>query len=136
MAAKLPEKWVGENIPDTDFLYMWANRTLLNQLGADSGEIPPQIFREHQSAMSTFWNKYCTPEDAQNRAQKPNENGILELNVGQVRSIPPLQVIHDPDIASQNRAHTNVKGIETKGLKSEIRIKLSRIASWKIPIYI
>jgi hypothetical protein len=132
MAAELLEEWSVEPISESDSLYIWVNRTILVQIGANQDEIPPQIFREHNGAMSTFWNKYYNPGEVQKRSKNPPENGIIEFNVGNVLSIPPLQVIHALDIKTQNRAHTNVIGVETKGLKSEIRIKLARIASWNI----
>jgi len=132
VAEELPLNWPVEDIPDEDYLYMWVNSKLLIPLQAAPSEIPGEIFREHEGAMSTCWDKYATPSDALQWAKNPAENGIITLNVGDIRRIPPLEVVYAPDLIRRIQAHTNVYGVETKGKKSEIRVKLSRIASWKI----
>ncbi len=119
--------WPIEEIPDKDTLFMWVNKKVLVQLRVQGDEIPGEIFREHGGALSTFWEKYATPDEARKWAKNPLENG-------NVRQIPPLQVEHAPDLVRRIRAHTNILGVETKGRKSEIRVKLSRIARWNIKV--
>lgn len=83
--------------------------------------------------MSTDWSKYSTPEETQQRARDPELNGVIEMNVGNVREIPPLEVKHTP--APDNRAHTDVCNVPTKkSSKTKVRVKLARISSWIIPI--
>ena len=79
--------------------------------------------------MSTDWNKYSTLEQTRARGN-PSLNGVIGMNVGDVRNIPPLEVIHTPTF--NNRAHTNIYGIiqENKSRTIEMRVKLARIAQW------
>src|SRR6202022_2386786 len=112
-----------EEIPDGDALYMRVHRQYLNK----EGKLAPGAFRDRGRGMSTDWSKYSTPPESLKRANQPTDNGIIELGVGGVRSIKPLTVEHDPIPA--NQAHTQVIGTKDE----EIRLKLLRLAAWRIP---
>lgn len=64
--------------------------------------------------MSTDWSKYATPEETKRQARVPEQNGVIEMVVGDVREIPEQVVQHAPvqDMPDlqDNRAHTDVKG--------------------------
>ena len=115
--------WAVEEIPGTDYLYMWGHHTQLKD-----GELQPGVFRDRDGGMSTDWSKYSTPEDTRNRARIPNDNGIVSLTVDQVREIEGLKVEHSP--IPDNRAHTDVIGKKTP----EVRMKLLRIFEWAIEL--
>lgn len=90
-------------------------------------------FRNHgegdEDGMSTDWNKYSTPEETRNRAYKTKpswEGGVVQMVVGDVRTIPDQIVQHDPLI--DNPAHTNVKG--RKDVRE--RYKFMQIWTWAI----
>jgi len=97
--------------------------------------IVPGAFKERgegeKKSMSTDWGKYSTPRESRYRANIPADNGIVSLNVGQVRNIP-LDVIHNPDPELNNPAHTDVKGIDKN--KDKARLELRRIYKWVIDI--
>ena len=83
-----------EEIPNSDTLFMRAHVKLLKKQNFDLADpVPPNIFREHQGAMSTDWNKYSTLEQTRARGN-PNLNGVIGMKLGDVRNIPPLEVIH------------------------------------------
>jgi hypothetical protein len=67
--------------------------------------------------MSTDWSKYSTPLESRSRAKKPEQNGIVRLNVGNLKQLK-LTIVHAP--SKDNRAHSLVKGVEDV----EIRLKL------------
>src|SRR5665213_551520 len=98
------EEWQIEEIPDQNFLFLRVHKSFVK-----FGEgIPLGAFKDHGGGMSTDWDKYSTPEQTRNRAKRsPSENnGVLRLNVGEVRAISGLSVAHEP--LSENRAHTEV----------------------------
>lgn len=86
----------------------------------------PGVFREmgegEQKSMSTDWEKYSTPNEARERARKPEDNGIVHFISGNLRKLN-LSVKHEP--LSNNRAHTGVRGIN-KPIEQdeELRLKL------------
>lgn len=123
MAEGPIDEWPVEGIPGSDFLYLRVPRRLWieNKLLA---------FRDHDGAMSTDWEKYSTPEKTRQRARgNPLDYGVLQMECASVRGVP-LNVQHSPDMERSNRAHTDVIGEKT----AEVRIKLSRISGWAIPI--
>lgn len=73
--------------------------------------------------MSVDWEKYSTAQESQARAAQPEQNGILALVAGTVRTIEPLEVIHKPIPA--NRSHSEVNGI---GASDDMRTKVRRTA--------
>ena len=115
--------WQKEDIPNEDDLYMRVHRGFVR-----NGVPAPGVFRDHGKGMSTDWEKYSTPEQTKNRAKKPDENGVVRMNAGKVRSIP-LEVDHAP--VTDNRAHTEVIGDKKAPM---VRVKLSRLVSWCIEI--
>jgi len=92
-----------EDIPNEDRLYYRVHQTYLLM-----GELKPGVFREIGDGMSTDWAKYSTPLESRNRAKKPEKNGIVSFIVGGLRNLN-LTVVHAP--SKENRAHTNVKGV-------------------------
>ena len=109
--------WPVEDIPDADFLYYRLHKSYAR----DDNPIPLGAFKDRGGGMSTDWSKYASPEETRERAPKPEENGVVALHVGKVRSVP-LDVTHSPDKKNNNRAHTDVIGEKT----TEARVKLGR----------
>lgn len=117
------EDWPKEEIPDRDALFMRVHRGYV-----DNGELQPGVFRDQGDGMSTNWQKYCpTPEEAWRQAKSPENNGVIKLVVGPIRSIP-LLVEHTPDLVRRNRSHTDIKGKKT----SEVRLKLLELFEWSL----
>jgi len=112
--------WETEEIPSADHIFMRVHACFLKY-----GD-PVGAFRDQGLGMSTDWEKYSTPQQARNRAKKPNENAIVKLNVGKIRELLGLLVEHRP--IQDNRAHSEVVGEKTP----EIRIKLNRLAEMVI----
>lgn len=79
--------------------------------------------------MSTDWSKYAAPEQTQRRGLRsgPEDNAVLALDVGAVRTVPSQTVEHAPIFADSevpdNRAHTEVTGPKN----TETRIHYLRI---------
>jgi len=63
--------------------------------------------------MSADWAKYSTSEEARQRARIPADNYVVEFRAGAARTIPGQTVVHSPDEATDNRAHTDVFGEKT-----------------------
>ena len=123
-------KWPIEDIPDEDDLYYRIHKEFFEE---DTIIIPSASFRPQGNSMSTDWNKYSTPEKLNQRAKKPEDNRIVEMNVGDVRVIP-LIINHAPDYVEMNRAHTDVFGLIglPKSKLSKIRTQLASLSSWVI----
>jgi len=113
--------WPQEQIPDEERLFMRVHKSLLVD-----GELVPGVFREQKGSISTDWERYSTPQQSLARAAKPAENGIIALLTEGVRSVPPLNVVHEPRPALNNRAHTNIYGLSQPPpeAKNERRLKL------------
>lgn len=83
--------------------------------------------------MSTDWDKYSTPQETQQQARTPTDNGVISLPVGPVRLEAAQQVEHTPLVVTapdpsrswlrSNRAHTDVIGKKD----NEVRLKLRRM---------
>lgn len=115
--------WPKEDIPDDDLLYLRAHRRWLDE------DALLNAFRDHDGGMSTDWSKWSSPQETLARAKEPAVNAVMQLSVGDVRSIRPLTVEHSPvqpqpilDLPG-NRAHTDVIGKKDQ----EVRLKLLRI---------
>lgn len=115
-------QWPQESIPDRDVLFMRVHR----QWTLD-GSPTPGAFQDRDGGMSTDWSKYSTAQDTLKRARKPEMNGILKMQVEQVRKIPNQTVQHTPK--PENRAHTDVFGNKDD---VEVRLLFSRICTWAI----
>jgi len=123
--------WDIEDIPDADALYMRIHNA---DIDAD-GEPMPRAFRLRkdkdgvpEAGMSTDWNKYSTAEQSRQRARVPNDNAIISMNVGDVRSIPDQKVEHKP--IPENRSHSEISGVKS----TEARARYMTIYILVIPL--
>lgn len=123
MAEKAVKPWPKEQIGESATLFMRIHKSMI-----DEGIPIPGAFRNHGDGMSTDWEKYSTPKETQNRGKVPSDNGIIKMNVGDIRKIPFQSVEHTPVLG--NRAHTDVFGEKNKD--PEVRLKFSRIWKWAI----
>lgn len=114
--------WAIESIPDEDVVYLRVHENHFRD-----GTFVYLVFQNRGSGMSVEWCKYATPEEARQCARDPTKNGIVALAVGGVRAIPTQRVEHVP---THNRAHAEVRGEKDE----EVRLKLSRLARWVIPL--
>ena len=123
-------KWPIEVIPDEDDLYYRIHKMYFKE---DPNIIPSASFRPQGKSMSTDWNKYSTPERLRQRAEMPEDNRVVEMNVGNVRAIS-LTVNHAPDHVKMNRAHTDVFGLIgiSKSELNKIRSQLATLSDWAI----
>ena len=96
--------WEIEHIPDEDSVYMGVRKDFPRNT-----VLQPGVFREHNSGMPVDWDKYSTPQETRSRAKNPLVNAVIEMNVGKVRRVQELDVIHQPTLA--NRAHSEVIGL-------------------------
>lgn len=129
-------QWESELIPKSARLFMRVHKNHITD-----GIPNPGAFRNMRNpqnpqqveGMSTDWNKYSTPMQTKQRATKdPTKNGVIEMFVGDVRSIPDQIVEHTPDSSTNNRAHTDVFGRKD----TEVRFKYQKIYRWAIPLNI
>ena len=126
--------WLIEEIRDNQSLYYRVHKNLVRD-----NEVIPGAFREigkaDKRSISMDWESYSTPKESLARAINPLDNGIISFVAGQLRSLS-FAVIHSPDIKLNNRAHTDVKGLDAKKPeeKTETRLKMCGLYSWKIPI--
>ncbi len=116
--------WPRENIPDENSLFYRIHRTWIQ-----NGNPIPGAFKDREGAMSADWEKYSTPKETKNRARTPDDNGVVEMNVKDIRNIPNQTVEHSP-IPDINRSHTNIIGEKDE----EVRLKFRRISNWVITI--
>jgi hypothetical protein len=126
-----------EDVPNEDNLYYRIHKKEVR-----NGKVPPGSFSEKgegtEKGMSTDWSKYATPEEALNRpterypeGDRTKTHGIISLNVGKVREIDNIIVVHAP--LFENVAHTHIKGIPPQDpSKTEVRSKLARIYRFEI----
>ncbi len=127
--------WLIEEIRDNQSLYYRVHKNFVRD-----NEVIPVAFCERGKAdkrsISMDWESYSTPKESLARARKPLDNGIISFVAGQLRSLS-LAVIHSPDIILNNRAHTDVKGLDAKkpDEKTETRLKMCGLYSWEVPIF-
>jgi hypothetical protein len=101
-----------EDIPDADVAYYRVHWNLVRTAG---GKLGPNCFRDPTGyGMSTDWSKYKTPEQTRLGAgvEKAINYGVTGLQVGHVRRIERLTVVHAP--TEDNDAHTHVLGLSTE----------------------
>ena len=130
MADEMSLGWDSEDISDDNFLFMRVHRQLLGDSGTS---VNPGAFRNRpteKDGMSTDWQKYSTAVETRNRARTPRDNAVIQLQVGAVRRLNGQTVVHTPDIARLNRAHTDVIGEKNP----EIRLKFCRLHTVVIPL--
>ena len=106
--------WPVEEIPDTDSLYR-----SIHQQWVKPDSIEPAAFRDDR--MSVDWARYSTPQEARARRKRPEDNAVVQLIAGQVRSLPSQHVEHTPIV--ENRSHSEVIGEKTP----RVRMELARI---------
>lgn len=115
-----------EIIPNQDDLFMRVHKNSL----IPYDKLHPGVFRDHNGGMSTNWSRYAdantTKEQARLYGRDPNNYGVIEMNVGNIRGIENQEVIHNP--RPENRAHTNVVGEKTE----RARTIFYRISLWAI----
>ena len=121
--------WETEDIPEDDALFMRAHA-----MHYVDGELQAGVFKERGTGISMDWSKYATAGDTRRRAKTPNQNAVIRLVVGSVRQIESLGVHHDPSPETDNRAHSEVRGIGTGVDKTRRRIELLRCATTVIPL--
>jgi hypothetical protein len=113
-----------EYIPLSDVVYLRAYR------GRVQGTTPrPSAFQPHGNGhLSVDWSKYSSPEQTLARAKSPKDNAVLKLEVTDVREFGKgLDVTHVP--LSDNRAHSELNLPTDNVEQTEVRLKLSRIAT-------
>lgn len=132
--------WPVETIPDDAALFY---RVPVAYLRADL-KPAPGVFRENKGSISTDWEKYSTASETRARPGRPERFAVLRLVAGKIREIRGMRVSHSPiqnrEGVSDNRAHTDVIGLESEGSipelgrKERIRTELyERFHEWEIP---
>jgi hypothetical protein len=141
MPTETTEFFQKENIPDEDYLFYRIHKTKIDCDEEDAKKRIKLIAFDPQpkgsTEMSTDWNKYSTPADAQNRARIPSDNGIVSFLVDKVRNKPySLIVEHDPTLDEhfKNQAHAVIKDVPPRVNDIGIRLKLRDICEWEIMI--
>jgi hypothetical protein len=105
---EIVSEWI-EYIPDPDSLFM---RVPVGWL--PNGQLHPGIFREDEGAVSVDWSRYSNAEETRGRARRPNDNGVVTVIAGEVRSIQGLSVEHEP--IRSNRSHSGIHGLARAGV--------------------
>jgi hypothetical protein len=126
----LAEQGIGfseETVPDYDAVFMRAHKSRIA-----NGALTPSVFTAHDRGMSVDWCKYANPEQTKARARKPQDNAVIEMNVGHIRSIPTLDVLHTPQ--PDNQSHCDVPLPDIEEDLTEARFKLRSIAKIIIPL--
>lgn len=116
------EEFHPEEIPNEDHLFLRVHKVncVDGVLNLD------RVFAIHGSGMSTNWNKYSNVEHTKHGARIPADNGVISLNVGDIRNIPSTQEVeHSP--RNHNRAHTDVKGARDL----EILLAFDKVYKWE-----
>lgn len=78
------------------------------------GQLGPGAFRQREGAMSCDWCKYSTAAESRARARVAQDNGVISLAVGPLRSIPNSRFAVDHEPLNDNRSHMGVRGIGEK----------------------
>ena len=125
--SKIKLHWIIETIPDAALLF----RRFHKQWMDEDGLIDPGLFKDIE--MSADWNKYSTATQSRARAKKAEDNGIVELNVGSLKLLPQ-DVIHIPSLGSNNRSHSNIKGIKDEEMRLKIRAICKKVIIPSDPI--
>jgi hypothetical protein len=113
-----------EPIPDADAVFMRAYKDRMK-----NGVPSPSAFKPQGNGnLSVDWDKYSTPDQTRNRAKQPTDNAVLRMIVANIRQLE-VSVVHVPLL--ENQAHSEVKLPENH---TEVRLKLSRIATIAIPV--
>jgi hypothetical protein len=131
--------WQVEEIRDTDSLFY---RVPVGSLRPGDMQVHPGVFKENKGSMSADWEKYSSAHDTRARQGRPERFAIIRMNVGHIREIEGLKVLHEPvqNVVGKpdNRAHSAVYGIEggdktELGRKEKIRTELlQKFNAWEI----
>ena len=116
--------WPVEEIPDDEALYRRVHRVHWRE--GSQEPVEPGAFKNYpkgSEGMSVDWAKYSTPQEAQARSGKPEENAVVQLIAGEVRKLPAQRVQHAP--IAENQSHSEVVGKKTE----RVRTELSRICT-------
>jgi hypothetical protein len=98
-----------------------------------NGNPSPGAFEPKGEGLSVDWDRYSTSYETRARAKKPEQNAVVSLVVGEIRRIREgLDVIHSP--IPENRAHSEVNLPGPGAEQTEVRIKLSRLATLVIDL--
>lgn len=96
----------------------------------------PPVFKSREGGMSTNWGKYSSARHTRGCGPQPPSNyGVVKLGVAAVRGVEGLSVVHTPDEDRNNRAHTDVHGLEGSPLEVNSRRALLFAAidpTWEI----
>jgi hypothetical protein len=125
-------EWPVEDIPDSDTLFLRVHRQHIRE----DRSVRPAAFQDRGDGMSTDWSKYASASTTRFHPLKngPENYGVLQMNVGEVRGVDALRVVHEPikdhPTLPDNRAHSEVFEEKTE----EVRTKLGRLAQWAIKL--
>lgn len=113
------------HIPDEDLVHRWVYSKAWRK---KNGTIAKGAFADVE--MSVDWSRFATAAQTQTTAvaQKnfqPGEIAVASFNVSDLRAIPALEVLHDPDDVTGNCAHSLVTGQKDE----EVQVKLARLAN-------
>jgi hypothetical protein len=122
--------WPQEEIPNEDDLYL---RALVKSFL--DGQPSPSCFLAHASTpqeekgLSTDWRKYRTPQEtrAAGKTKGPEHYGVLALLAGSVRAIRGLTIEHSPDAENDNRAHTDIWGLDRRFIDEDQAIDVTEL---------
>lgn len=122
--TNMQSPWPVEDIQGKDWLYLRVHRNNFRD-----GKPTIGAFKEHGEGLSTDWSKYSGPNDSRRRGKIPSDNGVIGFQVQNLNAITGIRIQHDPlfygpSDEKNNRAHTNIKGVELN--KPESRVALSR----------
>jgi hypothetical protein len=82
--------------------------------------------------MSVDWDKHASAEDTKQRGARPDDNAVISLPVGGIRTVKDLDVKHTPE--QSNRAHSDVNLPDKREDLNEVRMLLGRLAEIVIPL--
>ncbi len=141
------EVWGIEDIPNEHFFFRRIHRNFIqNDPEFPRMQVVPQnVFNEPSKSwskeklanwkgISVDWDRFAKAEETLHRGDKePSNYGVITSQISQVRSIIPLNIIHDPKQNDpkfdDNRAHSLITGF-TIANKLEIRMTLAVECSW------
>lgn len=127
--------WAIEDIPGADQLFV---RVHIEKTRLWSGTgVPPTAFRD--TDQSCDWSRYSSVGESLARAINPAANGIAQIRASDAREVPGQVVVHAPDVARANRAHSHISGDKKraktdKSLDPEPRTLLAARATWALQV--
>ncbi len=122
-------------IPDNDFLFRNFNlKLIVKPKGYSADEVPINVFRDEKGdGISTAWDKYCSAKKLRRLSKVPKFNGVIKMNVGNIRNITNLSVNHNPTM--RNYGHSLIIGLpENRAERLKVRSLLKDTSKWVIPL--